>query len=519
MTDEYLMGIDYGTESCRVGIFTLDGRPVTFAATPYQTHRPRPGWAEQSPEDWWNALVSSTRQAIGESGLRPEQIIGIGYDATSYSLVPTDANGKALRNAIMWMDVRATAQAARSNQLEGQVRRYNAGGTQPSSAEWAPFKMAWLKENEPELYSRAAWLLDAPDWLGAQLTGEFANNTCSASIRMYHDRTQGGFLREVYELAGCPDVFDKLPEAVNPLGVRLGSLTRTAAGALGLAEGTPVAQGGIDGEHGMVGLNVLKPGRMSLTTGSSHVMLGQADRPISGTGFWGAFTDAVVPGLYLVETSGVSTGSAVNWFKENFAKDVLVQAAEQGVSPYDILNEQSRHLAPGSEGLIVNEYFQGNRTPYSDSKARGVILGLSLSHRPYHIYRALQEAVCYGVALNLKSLAAAGFAPSEIVMCGGATRSRDWVQMHADVTGVPIVLTEVGDAVALGSCILAAAAAGVYDSVQSAADAMVHEKETVRPRADIHDAYVPLVRLYGKLYPAVHELQHQLTDMVDAQAG
>lgn len=519
MTDQYLLGIDYGTESCRVGIFTTDGKPVTFAATPYETHRPRPGWAEQSPDDWWNALVDSSRRALAESGIRPEQILGIGYDATSYSLVPMDADGRALRNAIMWMDVRATRQAARADVLESEVRRYNAGGTQPSSAEWAPFKMAWLKENEPELYDRARWLLDAPDWLGAQLTGEFANNTCSASIRMYHDRTQGGFLHEVYEVAGCGDVFAKLPEAVNPMGTHLGNLTRAAADALGLKEGTPVAQGGIDGEHGMVGLNVLKPGRMSLTTGSSHVMLGQADRPISGTGFWGAFTDAVVPGLYLVETSGVSTGSAVNWFKEHFAKDVLIEAEQLGVSPYDLLNERSKDLPPGSEGLIINEYFQGNRTPYSDSRARGVVLGLSLSHRPHHLYRALQEAVCYGVALNLKYLAASGYRPTEMVICGGATRSRAWVQMHADVTGVPMVLTEVGDAVALGSCVLAAAAAGVYDSVQAAADAMVHEKETVYPRPEVHEQYVPLVRLYGKLYPAVHEVQRELTDLMDARSG
>lgn len=513
--DQYLLGIDYGTESCRVGIFTAEGKPVTFAATPYETHRPKPGWAEQSPDDWWDALVSSSNRAMSESGIKPEQIAGIGYDATSYSLVPMDENGKALRNAIMWMDVRAIKQAARADALESQVRRYNAGGTQPCSAEWAPFKMAWLKENEADLYNSARYLLDAPDWLGNQLTGEFANNTCSASIRMYHDRTQGGFIKDVYDIAGCGDVFDKLPEAVNPMGTHLGNLTKAAAEALGLKEGTPVAQGGIDGEHGMVGLNVLEPGRMSLTTGSSHVMLGQSDRPISGVGFWGAFTDAVVPGLYMVETSGVSTGSVLNWFKENFAKDVLVEAERKGVSPYDLLNEQSKDLAPGSDGLIINEYFQGNRTPYSDSRARGVMLGFSLSHRPYHVYRAIQEAICYGTALNLKYLAASGFVPKEIVMCGGATRSRDWVQMHADVTGVPVVLTEVGDAVALGSCILAAAAAGVYDSVADAAKAMVHEKETIQPRKDVHEAYVPLVRLYGRLYPAVHQIQHDLAELMD----
>lgn len=242
------------------------------------------------------------------------------------------------------------------------MRRYNAGGTQPNSAEWAPFKLAWLKENEPDIYDQARWLLDAPDWVGAQLTGQFANNTCSASIRMYHDRTQGGFLHQVYDVTGCGDVFAKLPEPVNPLGTQLGVLTGRAAEALGLRPGTPVAQGGIDAEHGMVGLNVLTPGRMSLTTGSSHVMLGQAERPISGTGFWGAFTDAVVPGLFLVETSGVSTGSALNWFKDNFAHDVLIEAEQQGVSAYDLLNERSKDLRPGSDGLIINEYFQGNRT-------------------------------------------------------------------------------------------------------------------------------------------------------------
>lgn len=518
MTAQYLLGIDFGTESCRVGIFTPDGAPVGFAATSYPTRRPRPGWAEQAPADWWNALAASTRRALDDSGIRAEQVAGIGYDATSYSLVPVDAEGHATRDAIMWMDVRATEQAARADGLDGTVRRYNAGGTQPCSAEWAPFKMAWLKENEPDSYARARWLLDAPDWLGAQLTGEFATNTSSAAIRMYHDRTQGGFLHELYEAAGCGDVFAKLPAQVNPLGTHLGDLTPQAAEALGLRAGTPVAQGGIDGEHGMIGLNALRAGRMSLTTGSSHVMLGHAESPVSGTGFWGAFTDAIVPGLYLVETSGVSTGSVINWFKEHFAHDVLVEAEQLGVNPYDLLNARSRHLPPGSDGLIVNEYFQGNRTPYSDSRARGVVLGLSLSHRPHHVYRALQEAVCYGTALNLRYLAAAGYRPTEVVICGGATRSRDWVQMHADVTGLPMVLTEVGDAVALGSCVLAAAAAGLHESVQAAADAMVRRKEVVEPRPDVHEQYLPLVDLYGRLYPAVRDIQRELTDLTAARS-
>jgi len=513
----YVMGIDFGTESCRVGIFDLLGSPVAFAATGYQTTHPAPGWAEQSPVDWWNALIASTHQVMQRSGLQPHEIAGISYDATTMTVVALDEAGEALRPAIMWMDVRATEQAARVVNTASPARRYTGGGTLPPTAEWYPFKAAWLKENEPETYNKAYRLVDAPDWLTFRLTGEWTQNINTAAHRAYYDRDNGGWPVDLYEEAGAGDVFDKLPSVVNDLGVPVGGLSKTAAEALGLIPGTPVAQGGGDAWHGQIGLNVLRPGKMSLVTGSSHVMSGQSPDPVSGPGFFGGYTDGVVPGQYTVEISLVSSGSVLAWFKNNFCPDITLAAEQTGLNAYDIMNSRSADIPIGCDGLIINEYFQGNRTPYSDSKARGVMSGLSLAHSREHMYCAIQEAVCYGVEANLRMLRNAGFAVEEFVGCGGAMKSRAWAQMHADVTGVPITLPEVGDAVTLGSCILAAAGAGLYPSVQDAADAMVHEREHIEPDMEKHDRYAFYADQYCEQYPLMQDLIHRTVDHVDSE--
>ena len=513
----YVMGIDFGTESCRVGIFDLTGAPVAFAATAYKTTHPAPGWAEQSPTDWWNALRASVHNVMQRSGVQPHEIKGLSYDATTMTVVALDQGGEALRPAIMWMDVRATEQAARVVDTKSPARRYTGNGTLPPTAEWFPFKAAWLRENERETYDKAYRLVDAPDWLTFKLTGEWTQNINTAAHRMYYDRDNGGWPVDLYEEAGAGDVFDKLPTVVNDLGVLVGGLSKSAAEALDLIPGTPVAQGGGDAWHGQIGLNVLRPGKMSLVTGSSHVMSGQSPDPVSGPGFFGGYTDGVVPGQYTVEISLVSSGSVLKWFKDNFCPDINLAAEQTGLNAYDILNQRSADIPIGCDGLVINEFFQGNRTPYSDSKARGVFTGLSLAHSREHMYRAIQEAVCYGVEANLRKLREAGFEVQEFVACGGATKSRMWTQMHSDVTGVPITLTEVGDAVTLGSCILAAAGAGLYGSVQEAADAMVHERERIEPDAERHEQYKFYADQYCKQFPLVQGLIHETVDHVAAE--
>ena len=514
MTDNgpYVLGIDYGTESCRVAICDLQGRPITFAATPYRTAHPHPGWAEQNPEDWWKALQASTHRALENSGIPASAIAGISYDATTLTMVAMDAKGAELRPAIMWMDVRAAEQAERAGRSDSVARLYNGGGHCPATAEWYPFKAAWLRENEPETYARAVHLVDAPDWVTYKLTGEWTTNINSAAIRMYHNRDRGGWPRDFYETVGCGDALDRIPERVLDLGVPVGELGLIPAQLLGLRPGIPVAQGMADAWAGQIGLGVLRPGQMALITGSSHVLTGQSDKEIHGEGFFGAYTDGVMPGQYTCEGGLVSSGSVLKWFKDNFCRDLTSAAERLGMNPYKILDERVSDMPPGSGGLIINEYFQGNRTPYTDSKARGIMWGLNLSTTPEQVYHAIEEAVCYGTAHVLKAFKDAGFASTELVACGGATKSRDWMQMHADVTGVPITLTEVGDAVVLGSCILAAVGSGQYQSIPDAARNMVHETERIEPRADVHEEYQFYFNKYMETYPRMQGLSHELVD-------
>ncbi len=342
------------------------------------------------------------------------------------------------------------------------------------------------------------------------LTGDWAVNANSAALRMYHNADTGGWPHDFYEHLGLGDVFSKLPERILAPGALAGSLTSAAAQHLGLVPGTPVGQGATDASAGVIGLGAVRPGKAVLVTGSSNVLFGQTAQAIHGDGFWGGYTDAIIHGQYTVEAGQVSTGSVMKWFRDQLARDIVERAQREGRSAYDLLNEEAADVPIGSDGLIVNEYFQGNRTPYTDGKARGMFWGLSLAHSRAHLYHAIQEAICYGTAHNLRTLAAAGFAATEMVVSGGMTKSRALLQLHADVTGVPITLTEVHDAPILGSAMCAAVAAGAYADLPSAASGMVHELAAIEPDRARHEAYAFYVDAYCAGYPALRDEIHRL---------
>ena len=505
--DVYLLAFDFGTESVRGALFDERGTIRCSASHPYRTLFPKPGWAEQVPAEWWTSFLRVVRALLDGSGVDPARISALCVDSTSCTVVALDGSFHPLRNALLWMDVRAFKQAERVAACGSDALRYNGFGS--VSAEWMPPKALWLKENERETYERARYICELQDYIGYRLTGEYVGSINNVSIRWYYNSRHGGWPRSLYDAVGLDDVIDKFPKNILKLGEPIGTLHPRTAEETGLSKSTVVIQGGADAFLGVLGLGVVKPGSFALITGSSHVMLGNSEKEIHKKGIFGAYPDAIVEGLFTVEGAQISTGSILKWFKEHFiCREYERKAEETGLDLYGYMNSLAKKIKIGSEGLIVLDYWQGNRNPLTDSEARGAVWGLSLNHTPVHLYRAIMEGISYGTEHIMRHFREAGLEPKEIYACGGATHSDLWMQIHSDVLGLPIFLTEEPNAPLLGDAVVASYGAGVYRSIEDAAANMVRVRSKIEPDMGRSEAYRFYVNKYLETYPRLRDLMH-----------
>jgi FGGY-family pentulose kinase len=514
---KYVLGIDAGTESIRAAIFDENGECVSFGTSNNINLHTRPGWAEQSVTQWEESLIQAIIQAIANSGIDPHLIEGICADGTTCTAVFLDSEGKPLRNALLWMDVRAHQEAEEIAATKDPALKYVGFGN--VSAEWFPCKVLWVKRHEPQIFEAADTIFECTDWLTYKLTGERTLNINTTSVRWFYDASQEGFPKSLYTAIGLHDVFEKLPSNVLRLGEVAGGLTSVFAEQAGLKAGIPVAAGGGDAFIGILGLNAIRPGQLSLMTGSSHVHMGLLKKEIHGPGIFGTYPDAVLPEYHLIEGGQVSTGSIVKWFKDNFVNSRIQHEAEQkGIGLYEILGEMGQDIPAGSEGLVVLEHWQGNRTPWVDPTSRGVIRGLTLKHTPAHVFRAMLEGIVYGTKIILDRMEAEDVSIDELVMCGGPTKSDLWMQIHADVTGKVIKIPEEQQAPVLGCAILAAVAAGMYNSIEQAASQMVRIKKIIEPDMGAHSAYQFYVDQYRKTYTCLKDESREMVQHLELMA-
>ncbi|HUT74598.1 MAG TPA: FGGY-family carbohydrate kinase [Armatimonadota bacterium] len=497
------LGIDCGTQSLRSGIFDLAGKPVVAAVREYPTDFPRVAWAEQQPHDWWNAVKETVAECLDRGRVRPADIAGISLDGTACTVVVAKDNGEPLRPGILWMDVRAHDQAERVTATGDPVLKYVG---EKESPEWMIPKALWLKENEPRVYEKAERIAEVTDWLMFRLTGRWTASLNVATCKWNYATPEGGWPRRLLETLGLPEILDKWPQDVLALGERAGELTKTVAADLGLPAGIPVAEGGIDAYTGMLGMATVKPGRMAVVMGSSTCHMGLSDRGIFGSGVWGPYPDALIRGTWVLEGGQTATGSIVKWFRDSFAA---------GAS-YAALDEKAAAIPPGAEGLVLVDYFQGNRTPIRDPLVRGALWGLGLKHTPAHVFRAILEGTAYGTRHILEDLTAHGFKAAELYATGGGAKSRLWLQITADVCGLPIFLSEVGEATTLGSAIAAAVGAGYYPDLAQASANMVTITGEVKPDPARRDDYDFYFRQYVETYPALAPLMHEVSRRVQS---
>ncbi|HQY90782.1 FGGY-family carbohydrate kinase [Caldilinea sp.] len=505
----YILSIDAGTEAIKAGLFDLQGNRVAIGARNYPTFFPASGWAEQDPADWWSGLVGAVQDCLHNAHVAPEEIAGLSADATTCTLMPLDAAGQELGRALLWMDVRAAAQARRIFTTGDPALRYCLAG---ANAEWMPPKLLWLKENEPERYAATAFLLEFTDWIAWRLTGRLMLNLNTVTQRWFYHTPSGGWPLDFFAAIGLAGLADKFPADILPLGAVVGELSADAARALGLRPGIPVAAGGGDAFVGLLGQGVTQPGDLGVVMGSSNVLSALAAEEMHFPGVFGSFPDAIIPGLNLVEGGQASTGSLLSWFKRNFGADAEAAAIARNISVYRLLDEEAAQVPPGAAGLIVLDYFQGNRTPHTDSAARGAIWGLSLQSGRAQIFRALMEGIAYGMEDILQTFRGHGFVVERIIASGGATHSPLFMQIYADVVGQPLSITREPEASLLGSAIVAAVGAGLYPDLQTAARQMVSIERAYIPDAHRHDEYAFFVRQYQDTYQQLRELMRRMNE-------
>jgi len=534
-TRKYTIGIDFGTESGRaVLVDVADGREVATYVYNYANGvideklpgtevRLEPDWALQDPNDYLEVFKKAVPAVLKESGVAPEDVIGLGIDFTACTMMPVKKDGTPLcflpqyRNrphawVKLWKHHAAQPEANKLNEIARKLGykfldRY--GGK--ISSEWF-FPKSWqILDEDPEIYTAADRLIEGADWVVWQLTGVEKRNLCTAGYKAIWSKREGFPPNEFFKALDPRMeriVDEKMSRTIYPLGAKAGGLTEEAACWTGLRPGTAVAIANVDAHVSVPAATVVEPGRMVIIMGTSncHMVLGTEEHIVPG--MCGYVEDGIVPGFFGYEAGQSCVGDHFAWFVENCVPAAYeAEAKARGLNIHQLLEEKAARLKPGQSGLLALDWWNGNRSVLVDVDLTGMLVGATLATKAEEIYRALIEATAYGTRIIIETFEANGVPVNEIVATGGLPdRNKLLMQIYADVTGRPINIAETRQAGAFGSAmhgaVAAGKAAGGYDSIFEATRHMARlRNESYRPIPENQKIYD---RLYAE-YVTLHD--------------
>ncbi len=533
MAKRYALGIDYGTESGRALLVDVEtGEEVATQVLAYSNgvldERLPDGtkldhdWALQDPKDWIAVLQTTIPAVLREAGATPDQIIGIGVDFTSCTVLPVDKQGIPLCNlpqfknrphawVKLWKHHAAQPEADQITQTvheRGDTILERYGGKM--SSEWIVPKIWQVLDEDEEIFDAADRFIEGGDWIVEQLCGKETRSSCQAGYKGMWDKEEGFPSPELLK-ALHPRlenlVGTKLSPHIQPLGSKAGELTESAARLTGLQPGIAVAVGIIDAHAAVPGSGVTEAGKMLMVMGTStcHMLLSEKKLKIEGVA--GCVRDGILPGFYGYEAGQAAVGDIFAWYVENGVPySVYEEAQKRNTHVHAILEERASLLQPGQSGLIALDWWNGNRSVLVDAELSGLLLGMTLSTKPEEIYLALIEATAFGTRKIIEAFTENGISIAELYACGGlAERNKLMMQVYADVTGLPIRIAASPQTCAMGAAILGAVAAGKaqggYDTPQEAAARMTHFKDEIyQPVVENHKKYTALFNEYVKLH-------------------
>ena len=493
----YLMGIDLGTSSLKTILTDPDGHTVAVRAEDYQFDSPRPGCAEQDPEVWWDACRRTVAGVLADSGAAPEEIGGIGFSGQMHGAVVLDENRLPVRPAILHCDARSGEEVRIVKEaLGGDVQRLMGN---PVYSGFLFVSLLWIKRHEPEVFARIRHVMLPKDYLRLKLTGEIGSDYSDASATLAFDIEKGCWSGEILRR------FDIPAEWFPPLystAEEAGRVTKEAALATGLAERTPVAAGGGDQMMQSMGNGVIRPGQAIANIGTSGQVSFQSEKPIQNPALSTNTFCAYEKGRWLTMGAIMNAGLCLKWWKQ--------VTREQ---KYEIINSEVAAVPPGSGGVIFLPYLNGERTPHLDPDLSGAFAGVNLGTGRAELTRAVMEGVTYALNQCIELCGELGLHVTDaIVSSGGGSRSLPWLQIQADVFGLPVRVTEGEEQACLGAAIAAGAAAGVYRDVEEGCSRAVRYRDlVVEPDEARHKVYLQYFQIYKDLFAAGGETLHRLT--------
>lgn len=537
MTTQATIGVDFGTESARAVLVDVStGRELATSVHRYASgviddHLPGDGtrlphdWALQDPADYVSALGTTVQAVVRDGGLDPSQIIGVGIDFTSCTMLPVLDDGTPLCQqpemrsephawVKLWKHHAAQPEADLINETARKkghswLRRY--GGK--TSSEWFFAKSLQILDEAPVIYGRADRLIEAADWSVWQLTGVETRNSCTAGYKALWSKKSGFPDQEFFSdlapgFGGVVD--DKMSRKISPLGDRAGEVTTGAAAWTGLLPGTPVAVANVDAHVSVPAVTVVGPGSLVAVMGTStcHMALGSTEREIPG--FCGVVEDGIIPGFFGYEAGQAAVGDMFAWFTALLSNPGPAgRALPDPTSIHRVLEEEASQLRPSESGLVALDWWNGNRSVLVDADLTGLLLGATLATTPADIYRALLESTAFGTRVIVDSLEGAGIPVNEVIACGGLPfQNRLLMQLTADITRRPVRVASSRQAPALGSAMFAAVAAGPgaggYESILEASQRMTRPSlEEFLPHEASALVYDDLFQIYRELHDSL----------------
>lgn len=497
----YYLGVDLGTSSVKLLLMDEVGKTLGSVTKEYDVYYPKVGWAEQKPEEWWQATYSGIKELISLKGINNKDIKGLSFSGQMHGLVLLDKNDEVIRPALLWCDQRTEEQCDYLNSVIGRERLSKYTGNKALTGFTAP-KVLWVKENEPENFERINKVLLPKDYISFKLTGKYSSDVSDASGTLFFDVENRCWSKEMIEILSMKEEW--LPRVYESSEI-VGSVSKEAAALTGLSEETKVIAGAGDQAAGAVGTGIVDVGVLSVALGTSGVVFASCDDyQVDDENRLHSFCHA--SGKYHQMGVMLSAAQSLKWWVEEVNKG-------KG-KDFDLMLEEAENSKVGSNGIVFLPYLMGERTPHSDSNARGVFFGLNVTSNKGDMTRSILEGVAFGLRDSLEVIKDMHIELKEVRVSGGGARSALWRSIIADVFNLPVALINAQDGPAYGAAILAAVGCCVYSSVEEACRELVEVKEVIKPNEENSKKYDEVYKVFTKLYPSVKDNFKELAEVV-----